>query len=155
AIPTIIINMLPIGIAGLVAASLVAVIMSTADSLLNSASVVLSNALVKGFIAPNLSGRQLLWVERSSNFLNGFGALLFALNAEIILDALMPAYGLWGPTVFVLFVFAVVAWRRAVVAFVSSMLAGVTVAIVWSFVLRAPNAINAIIVALPVNIAVL
>jgi SSS family solute:Na+ symporter len=155
AIPTIIINMLPIGIAGLVAASLVAVIMSTADSLLNSASVVLSNDLVKGFIAPNLSGRQLLWVERSSNFLIGFGALLFALNAETIVDALMLTYGLWGPTVVVPFVFAIMSRRRAPVAIVSSMLAGATVAIVWTFVLGAPNDINAIIVALPVNIAVL
>lgn len=155
AIPTIIIDMLPVGIAGLVAASLVAVIMSTADSLLNSASVILSNDLVKGFIAPNISGRNLLWVERSSNFLIGFGALLFALNAETIVDALMLTYGLWGPTVVAPFVFAVMSKRRAPVAIVASMLTGATVAIVWTFVLGAPNDINAIIVALPVNIAVL
>src|SRR5699024_3122802 len=125
------------------------------DSLLNSASVILSNDLVKGFIAPNISGRHLLRDERSSNFLIGFGALLFALNAETIVDALMLTYWLWGPTVVAPFVFAVMSKRRAPVAIVASMLAGATVAIVWTFVLGTPNDINAIIVALPINIAIL
>lgn len=155
AIPAVVTELLPVGAAGLVAASLVAVIMSTADSLLNSAAVVFSKDIVKGFLVPNIKPRQLLWTERASNFGIGLGALLFALNAESIVDALLLTYGFWAPTVVVPLVAVVVTKQRAPVAVVAAMIAGAVSSAIWTFGLGTPADINAVIIGLPINIIVL
>lgn len=133
AMPTLIRDALPIGITGLVLASLLAVVMSTADSFLNSAAVIFVSDIYKPFIDPNVSDKKRLWIERLANVLIGVGAIVFALYSTSIIDALLVSYSLWAPTILIPFVLAVMldlyCKRSALVA----MIAGGLVTTLWKW----------------------
>lgn len=153
ALPTIVREMLPVGIAGLVAASLLAVVMSTADSLLNSATVVFAKDIYEPFINPEVSQRKMLWLERGTNILIGLGALVFALSAESIVDALLYSYALWAPTIILPFLFAVLTRRSAPHAATSAMVVGGIATAYWTWGLGEPNGITGLMVGLVANAA--
>lgn len=154
ALPTIVREVLPVGVAGMVAAALLAVVMSTADSLLNSATVVFAKDLYKSFINPEIQPRLMLWLERSVNVIIGLGALLFALTAESIVDALLYTYALWAPTVIVPFLFAVLTRRSAPRAAVAAMLCGAAATAYWTWGLDEPHGVTGLMVGLGANIVV-
>lgn len=154
ALPTIVTEVLPVGIAGLVAAALLAVVMSTADSLLNSTTVVFAKDIYKSFIQPDISHRRMLWLERCLNVVIGLGALVFALSAESIVDALLYSYALWAPTIIVPFLFAVLTRRRAPYAATSAMLAGGLATAYWTWGLDEPHGVTGLMVGLAANIVV-
>lgn len=154
ALPTVVTELLPVGIAGLVAAALLAVVMSTADSLLNSTTVVFATDIYKAFINPEISSSRMLWLERCVNVVIGVGALLFALSADSIIDALLYSYALWAPTIIVPFLFAVLTRRSAPRAAVSAMLAGGIATAYWTWGLGEPQGITGLMVGLVVNIGV-
>lgn len=152
ALPTVVLQLLPIGITGLVAGALMAVIMSTADSLLNSATVSFSRDIFKAFIKPDLPDRTMLWVERGVNVVIGLGALVFAVTAENIVDALMVSYELWAPTVIFPLLMAVLTRRKAPAAIVAAMVAGGVFAAWWIWVMGEPAGISGLMVGLAANI---
>ncbi len=157
AMPTLIRDALPIGITGLVLASLLAVVMSTADSYLNSAAVIFVGDIYKPFIEPDVSDKKRLWIERVVNLLIGLGAVIFALYATSIVDALLMSYALWAPTILLPFVFAVLFDLRCSRSAIAAMLAGALVTIVWKwgpFDLQAATGLTALIAGVIANIAV-
>ncbi|MEQ6890572.1 sodium:solute symporter family protein [Halomonas sp. CS7] len=157
AMPTLIRDALPIGITGLVLASLLAVVMSTADSYLNSAAVIFVGDIYKPFIEPDVSDKKRLWIERVVNLLIGIGAVIFALYATSIVDALLMSYALWAPTILLPFVFAVLFDLRCSRSAIAAMLAGALVTIVWKwgpFDLQAATGLTALIAGVIANIAV-
>lgn len=154
ALPTVVTELLPVGVTGLVAASLLAVVMSTADSLLNSSSVVFAKDIYKTFINPDVSRRRMLWLERGVNLVIGTGALLFALTADSIIDALLYTYALWAPTVIVSFLAAVLGKVRAPIGTVAAILAGAAATTYWTWGLGEPHGVTGLMVGLAVNIAV-
>jgi solute:Na+ symporter, SSS family len=151
ALPTIVREALPVGIAGLVAASLLAVVMSTADSLLNSSTVAFANDIYKPFINPHISQSRLLWLERGGNVVIGLGALVFALSAKSIVDALLYSYSLWAPTIIIPFLFAVLTRRSAPRAGTAAMLVGGVVTAYWTWGLGEPNGVTGLMVGLVAN----
>jgi SSS family solute:Na+ symporter len=62
AVPTVVKNVVPVGLVGLVVAALLAVVMSTASSYLNSIAVVFVKDIYLPFINPNLSASRMLWM---------------------------------------------------------------------------------------------
>jgi len=64
AYPVLIVKLLPPGLVGLLAASLVAAFMSTIDTHVNWGSSYLVNDFYKRFIHPDATGRQLVWAGR-------------------------------------------------------------------------------------------
>ncbi len=154
ALPLIVRELLPVGVAGLVAASLLAVVMSTADSLLNSAAVVFTKDIYKPFIHPSVSHRGMLWLERAVTITVGTGALLFAISAEGIIQALLYAYALWAPTVVLPFIFAVVTRRRAPRAAIAAIFAGGLTAGIWTWGVDEPFGVTGPMMGLVANIAV-
>ena len=154
ALPTMVSDVLPIGIAGMVAAALLAVVMSTADSLLNSATVVFAKDIYKSFIKPDISHQNMLWLERGVNVIIGLGALMFALSAESIVDALLYTYALWAPTIIVPFLFAVLTRRAAPYSATAAMVAGGIATAFWTWGLDEPHGVTGLMVGLAVNIVV-
>lgn len=151
ALPTIVREVLPVGIAGLVAAALLAVVMSTADSQLNSATVVFAKDIYKSFIDPDVSPGKMLWLERGVNVIIGLGAAVFALSAESIVDALLYSYALWAPTVIIPFVLAVLTRLSAPYAATSAMVAGGLATGIWTWGLSEPYGITGLMVGLVAN----
>jgi SSS family solute:Na+ symporter len=91
AFPYIIANILPAGVAGLVAAGLLAAIMSSADTLLLTTGTILSQDIYKHVSRkPGRAGSVL--VTRAAVLLMGVLALLVALRLESIIESLKLAY---------------------------------------------------------------
>ncbi|WP_413616180.1 sodium:solute symporter family protein [Halomonas cupida] len=157
AMPTLIRDILPVGLTGLVLASLLAVVMSTADSYLNSAAVIFVSDIYKPFINPQVSESRRLWIERLVNLLIGIGAIIFALYATSIIDALLLSYSLWAPTILLPFVFAVLFDLRCSRSAIAAMLAGATVTIAWKwgpFDLEVLTGLTALIAGVVANVVV-
>ncbi|MEH6625254.1 MAG: sodium:solute symporter family protein [Motiliproteus sp.] len=133
ALPELIRSALPIGITGLVLATLLAVVMSTADSYLNSSAVVFVRDIYQSFINPDVEERQRLWIERVVTLVIGAGAVVFALYATSIIDALLLSYALWAPTVLIPFLLAVLFDLSCSRAALWAMLAGALVTIFWKW----------------------
>ena len=138
AMPTVIMNLMPIGVLGLVIAALLAVVMSTASSYLNSTAVVLTKDIyqpVKN--APIEAGRRLT-IERTTSVVVGAAAIVFALSVPTIVDALLYSYALWAPTIIVPLFGAILFGVRSTPAALAAIVAGGTVTAVWQWVLGGP-----------------
>lgn len=91
AFPTLIENILPIGVAGLVAAALLAAIMSSADTVLLTTSTIFSQDIYTR-ISPNITERRSLAITRIGVVLIGIAALLIAWQRPGIISSLLLAY---------------------------------------------------------------
>ena len=91
AFPYIIANVLPVGVAGLVAAGLLAAIMSSADTLLMTTGSILSQDIFR-HVSPNSKRAGSLAATRMAVLLMGVVALVVALRLESIIDSLKLAY---------------------------------------------------------------
>src|SRR5918992_833441 len=132
AVPTVVKNVVPVGLVGLVVAALLAVVMSTASSYLNSIAVVFVKDIYLPFINPNLS----------------------AVSVPSIVDALLYSYALWAPTVIIPLILAVMWGFRSKPAALSAIVAGGGVAAVWTWVLNEPFGITGLVAGLVANVVV-
>jgi SSS family solute:Na+ symporter len=91
AFPTVIENVLPIGVAGLVAAALLAAIMSSADTILLTTSTIFSQDIY-GRFSPNTTERKSLMITRVGVVIIGAAALFIAWQRPGIISSLLLAY---------------------------------------------------------------
>lgn len=110
---TLIRELLPTGLKGLVAAALLAAIMSTVSGALNSIGTLVSYDLVQR-LRPNISDRALVSVGRWSSFLSLVLAILWSLtlHPEGIFQSVNAMITYIAPPITCVFLFGVF-WRRA------------------------------------------
>lgn len=154
-LPTVVGNILPVGITGLVIAALLAVIMSSGSAFLNSTAVVFAKDIFVPFVRPDASSSQVLWVQRVVTALVGVGAIIFALTAPSIIDAILLSYLLWAPTIIIPLIAAVVWGLRGGTAAVSAMVGGGASAAVWQWGLGEPFGVSGLVVGLVTNLVIL
>ncbi|WP_158734685.1 sodium:solute symporter [Alteribacillus sp. YIM 98480] len=154
ALPAIVQNLLPMGITGLAVAALLAVIMSTADSYLNSTSVSFMRDIYTPFLKPNsrTNDNKLLLLSRIVTLVVGVTAVIFALSAPSIIDALMYAYSLWAPTVVVPLIIASVGKVYSKNAGFYAIIVGGIVTSVWIWGLNEPWGIAGLVPGVTANI---
>ncbi len=138
ALPTVVMNLMPIGILGLVVAALLAVVMSTASSYLNSTAVVLTKDIYQPMRPAGLAPGRRLTVERATSVLVGAAATIFALSVPTIVDALLYSYALWAPTIIVPLFGAVLFGVRSAPAALAAIATGAVVTAVWQWGLDSP-----------------
>ena len=138
ALPTVVMNLMPIGVLGLVIAALLAVVMSTASSYLNSTAVVLTKDIYQPLRTAPVPASRRLTIERATSVIVGAAATIFALSVPTIVDALLYSYTLWAPTIIVPLFAAVLFGIRSAPAALSGIAAGAIVTAVWQWVLPAP-----------------
>lgn len=138
ALPTVVMNLMPIGILGLVVAALLAVVMSTASSYLNSTAVVLTKDVYQPLRKTPVTPARRLTIERVTSVVVGAAATTFALSVPSIVDALLYSYTLWAPTIIVPLIGAVLFGVRSAPAALSAIGAGALVTAVWQWGLDAP-----------------
>jgi SSS family solute:Na+ symporter len=138
ALPTVVMNLMPIGVLGLVIAALLAVVMSTASSYLNSTAVVLTKDVYQPLRTSPIPATRRLAIERATSVIVGAAATIFALSVPTIVDALLYSYTLWAPTIIVPLFAAVLFGIRSAPAALSGIAAGAIVTAVWQWVLPAP-----------------
>ena len=88
---TIIGELLPVGVSGLVIAALLAAIMSSADTCMLTTSAILTEDIIKRF-SPNMAERKALIVTRINIFVIGIGSLIIAVVIGGVIKSLLLAY---------------------------------------------------------------
>jgi SSS family solute:Na+ symporter len=154
AIPTVAAELLPVGVFGLLVAALLAVVMSTASSYLNSSAVVFSEDLYRPLATEPVSPRGRLRLERLTSVLVGAAATVFALTVPSIVDALLYSYSLWAPTMIVPLLGAVLFGVTSKPAALWGIGAGAAVTVVWQWVLGSPFGLDGLIPGVLANLAV-
>jgi SSS family solute:Na+ symporter len=154
AMPTVVMELMPIGVLGLVVAALLAVVMSTASSYLNSTAVVLSKDIYEPLNPGEITPKRRLAVERATSVVVGAAATVFALSVPSIVDALLYSYALWAPTVIVPLLGAVLFGVRSKVAALSAIAAGAAVTAVWQWVLDSPFGFDGLLPGVATNLVV-
>ena len=132
ATPMIIMELLPVGIAGIVIAAYIAAVMSTADSVLMGPVAIFTNDIYRKHLRPDASEASLVRVARIATLVFGTLGIGMAYLVPNVLDLILYAYtfgaaGLFFPMLALLF------WPRATAAgaFWSILCAG-SAAVVWS-----------------------
>lgn len=133
ALPTLVKSILPIGVTGLVLAALLAVVMSTADSYLNSTAVVFVRDIYSKHVNTKATSKQHLKVERWVSLIVGVAATLFALTATSIVDALLMSYALWAPTMIIPLIGAVLFDVMSKRAAISAIVLGGATTALWNW----------------------
>ncbi|MFD1173396.1 sodium:solute symporter family protein [Oceanobacillus picturae] len=151
-LPTIVSELLPIGVTGLAVAALLAVIMSTASSYLNATSVSFIQDIYVPFIKKDASEKSLLLIGKVVTLLTGVGAVGFALAVPNIIDALSAAYTIWAPTIVLPLIIAVVFKVYHKAAGVSSIITGGVFTAIWTWFLDEPFGFTGIVPGLIGNI---
>jgi SSS family solute:Na+ symporter len=102
-IPLLIRDVLPVGVAGIIAASYFSAIMSTADSCLIAASGNLVNDIIQRYFIKTDNNKHLIALSQVATLIVGLLALIIAVSFKSVLDAILHAYsfmvsGLFIPT---------------------------------------------------------
>lgn len=132
ATPTMILTLLPAGLAGLVIAAYVAAVMSTADSCLIGPVAIFTHDIYRKLLNPAATDAALMHVARVSTIVLGVLAIGTAYLVPSVLDLVLYAYtfgaaGLFFPMLGLLF------WPRTTAAGAFwSMLLGGSAAVVWA-----------------------
>jgi SSS family solute:Na+ symporter len=132
ATPTVILELLPAGLAGIVIAAYIAAVMSSADSCLIGPVAIFTNDVYRKHLRPAASEKSLVQVARISTIVLGVLAIGTAYLVPNVLDLILYAYtfgaaGIFFPMLGLLF------WRRTTASGAFwSMLAGGGLAIGWT-----------------------
>ncbi|MFN5382292.1 MAG: sodium:solute symporter, partial [Alphaproteobacteria bacterium] len=117
-------NYLPVGITGLLISGVLATIMSTADSWLNTTSVVCAHDIAKTLF-PNLSDKQELLIARLSVVIVAFFSLTLALSATSLMELAWFAVNFWEPIIFIPIASGFMKFQTNSKSFVSSAILGI------------------------------
>ena len=121
-------NLLPTGLRGLFFAALFGAVMSSLDSMLNSASTIFTMDIYKRLLKPQASNRQLMKVGRwTTAILAVFGCLLAPLPAQFsgVYTYVQMIWGFISPGIVAVFVFGLVVRRAPAAAASTAMLTGI------------------------------
>lgn len=154
AMPHVIVTVMPPVLKGLVIAAVISIVMSSADSFLNSASIAFINDVFQPLREKPVGDNEALWLARLVTFSLGVLSVIFAISIEGILDILIFAYTYWAPVILVPLIATVYGYNKGVPAFLAGAVAGVFVATFWDNVLGQPAQIGGLVVGVFVNLIV-
>ena len=156
AMPYVIHQALPVGLCGLVVAGIVAVVMSSADSFLNTASMAVVNDIIAPFTPGGLSKKASLSLARWTTLLTGALAIIFAVKIKGILDILIYAYNFWAPIILPPLVFTLLGLRPRPMAFYGGAFGGLAGVLLWNnlFGLTDKTGFDGLVAGVFVNVAV-
>jgi len=152
--PYIIQSVLPVGLRSLVIASLISVVMSSADSFLNSASVSVVNDIINPLRRVPLTSRTGLWWARITTLVTGSVAVVFALKIRSLLDILIYAYNFWAPIILVPLAAALLRKRTSKAAFFAGAASGILGVMVWNRLLGTPGGFDGMLIGVFTNFLV-
>ncbi len=120
------------GFKGLVVIGIVAMIMSTADSCINTASVIFVNDLCKPYKVLQSDDVAELRAVRTFAVLVGTIALLIALSKQNLLAILLLRAGFYVPIVGIPLLITVLGFRSSTRVILSGIISGVMVTVIWN-----------------------
>ncbi len=137
---------LPAGLYGALLAAVVAIVMSSQESVLNSGAVAFVRDIV-GVFKPSKDSSSLM-MARMATLGIAAAAIYLASFAPSIIDGLLILYSIWAPTMLIPLIAVLFGWRTTPAAGVLAILAGGLSSVVWQTALHEPRGIPAILVGL-------
>ncbi|MEW8680389.1 MAG: sodium:solute symporter family protein [Candidatus Thiodiazotropha endolucinida] len=140
---TLVKDVLPAGVTGLALASITAIIASSQDSFLNSASVSFTRDIHQVVKSKDANNPQLT-TTKTICFLIGLASVFIALYVPSIIDALLIAYTLWAPTIVIPLLVALFYKEIPPIAGPAGIIAGGVVTTLWITMFEEPSGIPSI-----------
>jgi solute:Na+ symporter, SSS family len=142
---------LPAGFLGLIMIALISIIWSTQDAFLQASAVSFIRDIYESFKS-QISDRNLLRFSRLTTIIIGVLGILFALNGESVINALLLNYTFWAPTVVLPLIIAVLMPTKVkpLSGIIAILLGGISVGI-WEWGLNNPFGIKSVLVGIIMN----
>ncbi len=142
ALPSLILEIVPVGLAGLILAGFISAMMSTADSALLASSTLFTNDVYRRFIDPDASDARYTLVSRLGIVVLGVAMIAVAVLIGDVINALTLAYNLLTGAIFVpifgAFFWKGSTWQGAVASIVMASIVVVASMITWGFASELP-----------------
>lgn len=122
---------MPSGLKGFAAAGIIAIIMSTADSFMNTAAVSFSHDFYKTLRGKSINDEDELKVTKSITLAIGLIGIVIALRFDSLIDMMLYSYLLWGPIVTVPLLAGIFDIKASKESFYLSSGGGIITAILW------------------------
>lgn len=155
ALPKLINETIPEGLKGLVVIGMFCAIMSTGDSELNAASVMLVHDIIQPLKKNPLTDPQELKLTRAITVLVGLAAILAAIIYHNIFDLIIQSFAFWAPTVLIPLIAGILGLRAPPKVFLLSVAAGIITFLIWDLFAKNYFAINGLIPGMIANGTVL
>ncbi len=153
AMPYVIRNSLSPVLQGIVISGVISIIMSSADSFLNSSAISFVHDVLKPIKRKPISELSELKYARTATLLTGILAVIFALSIDSVLDILIYSYNFWAPTVLVPLVAAVLGFKVNKNQFKAGAVVGIAAVIIWRVVFQNPFGIEGLVVGFFANLS--
>lgn len=136
------IRVMPIGLKGIVGASLCAVLITSADTALNSAAASLSNDLLE---------HKTVALARTVNVVVGIVATVTVVVIPNVIELLMVSYKFWCPVVFSQLLYALRGRKADERLFTVPAITGIISVFVWDSFLKTPFGVSSVAIGLIIN----
>ncbi len=143
-------NYTPVYLKGIAVIGLLAMLMSTADSYINSSSILFSHDFCES-IGIKISDKTQLFLARISAFIIGVSALTLSLFSKNLLEVIMATFSFYMPVVTVTFLLAIFGFRTSTITALSGMFAGLITVISFMAFSETDGFIHGIIANLAVT----
>jgi SSS family solute:Na+ symporter len=152
ALPFVINAVLPVGLKGLVIAGVISIVMSSADSFLNSAAIALTKDVVEPLRKEKLTTEQALLLAKIATLAVGVLAVVFAISIESVLDILIYAYQFWAPIILVPLLGVLLGVRADLRSFLAGAGAGILGALLWDQLLKEVTGFDGLVIGVLCNL---
>ncbi len=153
-LPSMLIHLLPVGLVGAVIAAVLAALMSTADSTLSAAGVILVQDIYKPLVNKEVSVKTQLLLARIIVLISGVAATAFALWAPGVVEALVIVYSWWAAAILVPLILGVLWGKGTPYAGFCAMLGGIAAFSIWEYALNQPYGFTAIVPGILISFVV-
>lgn len=151
ALPKLVNETLPEGLKGLVIIGIFCAIMSTGDSELNAASIMLVHDVIQPIKKKPLTDTQELRLTRGITILIGICAIIAAIVYKNIFDLIIKSFSFWAPTVLIPLIAGILGLRASPKVFLLSLAAGATTFILWDLFAKVNFGLNGLIPGMIAN----
>lgn len=117
------------GLFGAFAIAIVGIIMSSQDSLINSAAVVFTNDVTG--VYGHLSESRKLIFAKASTIVVGLLSVILAVSLPSILSGLLLVYSIWAPAILVPILAAILLKKGSAIAAIIAMFTGILASLLW------------------------
>lgn len=118
------------GLFGVFAVAIIAIVMSSQDSLINSASIISTNDIFN--VIKPINDTKKLNVARIATLIVGVFSVIFAMYLPSILAGLLLIYSFWAPAILVPLFASIYKKRLSWLAAFLSILAGISTSLFWN-----------------------
>lgn len=147
-------KVLPVGLSGVIISAMMAIVLSTADSFLNSAAVSVINDVYLPLKQGNVGQKEKLKIVRIANIIIGVIAVLVALLVPRLLDILTLSYSFWAPTLLPILLLSILGLNLSKKAVWIGMISGIGSSVHWNLILNKPYGIDGLIIGFVTNMII-